>query len=228
MAKAFDPSKWKYSSLCAKHPELNGLRMIANSTCFQCSRDGVARIQEKRRLAAGKEKFVLQSAEQAKQRIKEKGRLRSIERRKNDSYNAMQITRKREWRKKNRDIYLATNRAYEAKHLAENIQRRLSKNLRNRLRKAMVGETRGLSGVRDLGISITEFRAYFASKFKEGMSWNNYGTWHIDHIIPLISFDLTKDDQVKKACHFTNLQPLWASENHSKGKKMPFLNLGVA
>jgi hypothetical protein len=52
------------------------------------------------------------------------------------------------------------------------------------------------------------------------MSWGNYGQWHIDHIIPLSSFNLLEEQQFKIACHYTNLQPLWAKENLSKGNKI--------
>jgi len=55
------------------------------------------------------------------------------------------------------------------------------------------------------------------------MSWDNWTKdgWHIDHIIPLAAFDLTDREQVKQACHYTNLRPMWAEENLSKGAKMP-------
>jgi len=60
--------------------------------------------------------------------------------------------------------------------------------------------------------------SYIESKFKEGMSWDNYGEWHIDHIYPIsLATDL---DHMTKLNHYTNLQPLWKTENLSKGNKL--------
>lgn len=90
--------------------------------------------------------------------------------------------------------------------------------LRNRLNKAIRSNRPG-SAVRDLGRSIEEFKNYLESKFTPEMSWSNRGLkgWHIDHIIPLSAFDLTNPEELKKACHYTNLQPLWWNDNLSKG-----------
>lgn len=71
------------------------------------------------------------------------------------------------------------------------------------------------------GIGVDGLMSYLESKFKKGMSWDNYGTkgWHIDHIKPLCLFDLTQLGQQKIAFHYANLQPLWWFENMKKGKK---------
>jgi hypothetical protein len=54
------------------------------------------------------------------------------------------------------------------------------------------------------------------------MTWDNWAKhgWHIDHIRPLVSFDLTDESQLKEAMHYTNLQPLWAEDNHRKHAKI--------
>lgn len=70
-----------------------------------------------------------------------------------------------------------------------------------------------------LGCSISELKIYIESKFQEGMTWDNYGMWHIDHIKPCALFDLTKEEQVNECFHFSNLQPLWATDNCSKGAR---------
>lgn len=94
---------------------------------------------------------------------------------------------------------------------------KIAKYLRNRLRRAVFRNQKSGSAVQDLGCSITEFIKYLEFKFQLGMNWENYGQWHIDHIIPLIKFNLGKREEFLKACHYTNLQPLWAKENLVKG-----------
>jgi hypothetical protein len=61
-------------------------------------------------------------------------------------------------------------------------------------------------------------KIYLEEKFIDGMSWENQGKWHIDHILPLSS--ATNEDELYKLCHFTNLQPMWATDNIRKGAKI--------
>jgi hypothetical protein len=98
-----------------------------------------------------------------------------------------------------------------------NIQFKLSKNLRNRLNGAIKLNTKSASTLELLGCAVEYLEHHLESQFTEGMSWDNHGEWHIDHIIPIDSFDLTDPAQQRECFHFTNLQPLWAKDNWSKG-----------
>ncbi|NBQ17559.1 hypothetical protein EBU24_04530 [bacterium] len=77
-----------------------------------------------------------------------------------------------------------------------------------------------------LGCSIEELKIYLEKQFVKGMCWNNYGKkgWHIDHILPCASFDLTDPEQQKICFHYTNLQPLWAKDNYKKRDKVIIMN----
>lgn len=103
------------------------------------------------------------------------------------------------------------------------IQFKLRCNLRTRLCNALKAFNiqKRVSSVEDLGCSLEDFKKHIESKFLPGMSWSNWSRngFHIDHIRPLASFDLTDPEQQKQACSWTNLQPLWAKDNLSKGAK---------
>jgi len=99
------------------------------------------------------------------------------------------------------------------------INHRLASLQRSRLNKALKGSHKSGSAVRDLGCTVQEFVVHLEKQFQPGMIWKNQGKWHIDHIIPLSSFDLTDREQLLEACHYTNLQPLWAIDNIKKGNK---------
>lgn len=73
-----------------------------------------------------------------------------------------------------------------------------------------------------LGCNLDYFVKYIEKQFTDRMSWKNHGpdTWHIDHIKPCASFDLSKEEEQKKCFHYTNLQPLWAKDNLKKGAKL--------
>ena len=73
-----------------------------------------------------------------------------------------------------------------------------------------------------LGCSIEYLRNYLERQFELGMTWDNYGVhgWQIDHIIPLSYFNFSDPDQQKRACHYTNLRPMWAVDNIRKSNKL--------
>lgn len=95
---------------------------------------------------------------------------------------------------------------------------KLRKLLRNRFKMALRKDAKKSSILALIGCSITELKEYLASQFQEGMTWKNHGKWHIDHIIPLAS--AKSYQELERLCHHTNLQPLWATDNQHKGKKV--------
>ncbi|NBW57861.1 hypothetical protein EBR43_08770, partial [bacterium] len=105
---------------------------------------------------------------------------------------------------------------YRKEMLKTNINARLAANLRNRIRNCIKGKIKVSSAIKDLGCSIEELKKHLQSKFSDGMNWHNYGKWHLDHVRPLSSYDLTNIDEFKEACHFSNLQPLWEIDNKKK------------
>jgi hypothetical protein len=112
----------------------------------------------------------------------------------------------------------AYNLLYEKQRKRKDLNFRIAKNLRSRLSKAITLNVKNSSAVKDLGCSIEDFKIYLESKFQSNMTWDNYGAkgWHIDHIRPLCSFNLSNPEEFKRACHYTNLQPLWWKDNLSK------------
>jgi len=138
------------------------------------------------------------------------------------------------WAKANPEKVRAKRKRYLDSHESEwdrrsptDVQYKLRVNLRARLHQAAVNGSKAGSAVRDLGCTIPELKTYLESKFYphpitgEEMTWENWSPtgWHVDHKKPLKLFDLTDREQVLQACHYTNLQPLWAEQNLAKGAK---------
>lgn len=142
--------------------------------------------------------------------------------RKNKEYRESNIDIMREYQRNYREKNRSALRVYYTQYLANNISASISHRLRTRIRKAIKEQygIKAYSSVELLGCTIDECRRYLELKFSGGMSWDNYGLWHIDHIKPCISFDLTDPEQQKICFHYTNLQPLWAKENLLKGSKL--------
>lgn len=107
-----------------------------------------------------------------------------------------------------------------------NPQYKLKQLLRGRYLDALKRHTSGgkvnkyHSAIELLGCSIEYYKQYLEQQFKPGMLWENHGTlWEIDHIKPCAAFDLTKEEEQKQCFNYTNTQPLYKSDNRSKGDK---------
>lgn len=84
-------------------------------------------------------------------------------------------------------------------------------------------EKRGIGYEHFVGCTAEQFVRHIQRLFTEGMSWGNHGYrgWHVDHITPLSLFDLDSPEQVLAATNYTNLQPMWGTENMSKNRRLP-------
>lgn len=120
----------------------------------------------------------------------------------------------RDYRKKNKEKL--NERWRDRRRILPHV--RLKNNLRSRL-SAAVGKRKAGRTFDLCGCPACWLEVHLESQFRSGMTWENYGpVWHIDHIRPCASFDLTDPDQQRACFHWTNLQPLFAAENMSKGK----------
>lgn len=127
------------------------------------------------------------------------------------------VIKKRQYRLKNKERLSVDLKIRKLTDL--NFRLRLQ--LRDRLNKAVKNAQKVGSAVDDLGCTIDQLKTYLEAKFQPGMTWDNWAKygWHIDHIKSLCNFDLTDREQLRKACHYTNLQPLWWQDNLKKSKR---------
>lgn len=73
--------------------------------------------------------------------------------------------------------------------------------------------------IASLGYSREDFKSYMEPLFLDGMSWDNHGEWHVDHVRPVAAFIKEGNFDLSVIHALSNLQPLWAKDNQSKGAK---------
>lgn len=100
----------------------------------------------------------------------------------------------------------------------EDLNFKIANRLRSRLYKALRGKYTSSKSIEYLGCSVEELRKHIESQFQPGMTWDNHSPdgWHIDHIVPLASLDLSVEDNLRLVCHYTNLRPVWRDVNLSR------------
>ena len=124
--------------------------------------------------------------------------------------------------------HLPNRRARIKEKLATDVRFKLSAIVRGRFRTAFKRKYKAGSAIRDLGCTVGEFFIHLEAQFYphpvtgEEMTWENQGFygWHIDHVIPFASIDVTDREQLLTVLHYTNQQPLWAIDNWKKGDKL--------
>jgi len=133
-------------------------------------------------------------------------------------------TYSQQWNKDNREHVNKYKRDYERKRRAEDPKYRLGVRTRTAvwqlLKERNINKTNKTFAL--LGYTIEELMNHLEALFTEGMTWDNYGEWHVDHKIPMASFNFktTEDREFKLCWCLNNLQPLWGPDNLSKGTKL--------
>lgn len=97
----------------------------------------------------------------------------------------------------------------------------LLNNMRSRVHHAIKRQS-GIKATKTIslvGCGVDELIKHLESKFDDKMNWENYGEWHVDHVKPCASFDLSTEADQMSCFHYSNLQPLWASDNQKKSNK---------
>lgn len=131
----------------------------------------------------------------------------------------------RAWARRNRDRRREAARRLHARRQATSPQYRVNRAMSAHIRWSIAKSKGGQRWERLVGYTLKDLMEHLERQFSKGMTWENYGKWHVDHIIPLSSFEYTSpDDPEFKACWaLTNLRPLWARENIRKRDKRTLL-----
>jgi hypothetical protein len=197
-------NKYKSMGLCTRCGGTIDGKFLMCSHCLEISRERSKKYELTTGFHERRKKYPYEYKRRPE--IKERNRVYSL---------AMSKTANRKERVRN---YVRNKRASDVNYKLKSI-------LRRRLIHAIKNNAKTGSAIDSLGCTMAELKLYLESKFQPGMTWDNHGNrknnWSIDHIIPLSAFDLTDPEQFNKACHYTNLQPMWHIENIKKGNRMP-------
>lgn len=178
-------------------------------------------LNNKELIKSKRRQYYLDNSEEIKQKVKEyaknnKDKIKAA-RKKYVSENREVLNRKKKeyWAKFPEKRKAILDRSFDKYPI-----NKIKGNLRNRLYYALKGCGWSKSSKTEtiLGCSYQEVMEHIEIQFMPGMSWDNYGQWHIDHILPLSYAD--NAEECEMLCHYINLQPLWAEDNLMKHNKI--------
>lgn len=199
-----------------------GNRLVSNGTCCQCTAEKGRLEESKRKRKVYRDKNI--ESIRAKQNaayaenpapIKERMAKRYAEKRKEI------LEKNRAYQRKNRDELRAYMREYVKSRRQRDEEFRMKAIIRNILSRAMRAGGQKMNGrtCELLGYTAQQLREHITPMLIKGMTWENYGKWHIDHRRPLSSFDLSTLEGIRLANSLHNLQPMWAKKNMRKHAK---------
>jgi hypothetical protein len=126
----------------------------------------------------------------------------------------------KQYREVNKETLREYSRIYVFNRRHRDIEFRLKLNVRRRLHHAVSGLSFSKRTREIIGCELSVLKSHLANNFLDGMSWENYGKWEIDHIIPCFLFDLKVEKELLNCFHYSNLQPMWKIDNIKKSNKL--------
>lgn len=194
--------------------EDNHLRTGYRSRCKKCEKDSNRAFYPKR-YANNRDKIIAQSKDY---RAKNKDKRCRYEKK----YREDNVDKMKEYQREYRSENLDKINEYHRTRYNTNPQAKIRQRLASRIRQVVKNKsTRKSADTMTLtGTTLEKLIAHMESLFLPGMTWENHGKWHIDHIKPCSSFDLTDPEQQRACFNWSNLQPLWALDNMKKSDKI--------
>ena len=128
----------------------------------------------------------------------------------------------KKYRKNNPKKRSETCRRYAKERRNNDVKYRILCNCRRRLHKAIKNTNKSATTQTLIGCTNKKLCNHLESQFTDGMNWDNYGEWVMDHIIPCVAFNLSRPKEQQRCFNYRNLQPMWGSENSSKGSEYKF------
>jgi hypothetical protein len=185
-------------------------RYVSTGICVECSK-----VRDRTQTES--------EAEQARLRTKEwrEKNLERARRKSREYHRAVREQRKPyilQWREENRDRL--RERARERR---KDPKRKLAHSISNLIRLSLSnnGYSKRTKTYQILGCTFDEFKRHIERQFLKGMTWENRGDWHLDHITPIASAN--SEEEILALNHYTNLRPFWAKDNIAKSDKILFL-----
>ena len=201
-------------------------RYVAKSYCVECSRASAVKSQNQNPERKRKN--------QAAYAVRNRGKIKAKYQENKGEYSA----RSKDYYAKNREEIIERVKKYSSENIEKIRDTSRARYRRDRgkesfkVRSAASNSIRGVvlairsnkiktpEGLRSkVNFNIVDFKLRMESLFSDGMSWENYGEWHVDHIKPIISFLNAGITDISKINAIENLQPLWAADNLRKGGK---------
>jgi len=129
--------------------------------------------------------------------------------------------RGKRWRAANVEAYRESARRYATK-LRSTPRGKLNSNIKTAIWRSLLNNKGRRHWETLVGYSLEDLKNHLEKQFLHGMSWDNYGDWHVDHKIPLAvhHYETAEDIDFKRAWSLKNLQPMWAFDNLSKGARI--------